>query len=199
MNRAGQIASFALWVALIGCASTKIDISGATSKTSLCQASAEHLSALVLWGSMWRADQKDVPRREQAAQRGLAAFFTAFDCFSEVTIRRLPGGRVAAVPTDQELLSLAATTDPKPDRVLLVVVRELGPIVQLLGSAALVEGGTDVVLDLKVLNVRTDESLAAFRIHWQNGGAFVIKGVDTLPQDMSAALAAALGATTASR
>jgi hypothetical protein len=199
MNRAGQIASVALCVALIGCASTRIDISGATSKTSLCQASAEHLSALVLWGSMWRSDQKDVPRREQAAQRGLAAFFTAFDCFSEVTIRRLPGNPIAAVPTDQELLSLAATADPKPDRVLLIVLRELGPIVQLLGSPALVEGGTDVVLDLKVLNVRTHESLASFRIHWQNGGAFVIKGVDTLPQDMSAALAAALGATTASR
>jgi hypothetical protein len=199
MNRAGQIASVALCVALIGCASTKIDIAGTTPEGSLCQASAEHLSALVLWASMWRADQKDVPRREQAAQRGLAAFFTAFDCFTEVTIRRLPGGRIAAVPTDQELLSLAATADPKPDRVLLVVVRELGPIVQLLGSPALVEGGTDVVLDLKVLNVRTDESLAAVRVHWQNGGAFVIKGVDTLPQDMSAALAAALGATTASR
>jgi hypothetical protein len=30
------------------------------------------------------------------------------------------------------------------------------------------------------------------RAHWQNGGTFVIKGVKSLDQDMSAALAAAL-------
>jgi hypothetical protein len=76
--------------------------------------------------------------------------------------------------------------------VLVVVVRELGPVVQLLGSPALVEGGTDVVLELKAFDVRTGASLANFGIHWQNGGAFVIKGVQTLPQDMGSALQAAL-------
>jgi hypothetical protein len=78
-------------------------------------------------------------------------------------------------------------------------VRELGPIIRLFGLPALVEGGTDVVLELKVFDVRTGESLADFRTHWQNGGAFVIKGVKTLPQDMASALEAALAPATPSR
>jgi hypothetical protein len=65
-------------------------------------------------------------------------------------------------------------------------------VVKLLNSAAIVEGGTEVVFELTVINGHTGASLANLQTHWQNGGAMVIKGIASLPQDMSAALRAAL-------
>jgi hypothetical protein len=79
---------------------------------------------------------------------------------------------------------------------VLIVVRELGPKL-LIGSPVLVEGGTEVVIEVRVLDGHTAESMANVRTHWQNGGALVVKGVGTLDQDMSAALRTTLmtGAT----
>jgi hypothetical protein len=74
---------------------------------------------------------------------------------------------------------------------VLIVVRELGPKL-VIGIPALVEGGTEVVVDVRVLNARTSESMADVRTHWQNGGTFIIKGVKTLEEDMSAALRSTL-------
>jgi hypothetical protein len=199
VSRTGLPISLGLCVALFGCASTKVDISGAAPKKPVCQSGGEQLSVLVLWGPIWRPNQKDVPLREDAALRGLEKFFAHSGCFTKVDIRRLSGGRSAIVASDHELLSLASAASPTPDRLLVVAVRELGPIIRLFGSPALVEGGTDVVLELKVFDVRTGESLADFRTHWQNGGTFVIKGVKTLPQDMASALEAALAPATPSR
>jgi len=199
VSRTGLPIALGLCFALFGCASTKVDTSGAAPKESLCQSGSGQLSVLVLWGPIWRPNQKDVPLREEAAQRGLEEFFANSGCFTKVDIRRLSGGRSAIVPSDHELLSLASAASPTPDRLLVVAVRELGPIIRLFGLPALVEGGTDVVLELKVLDVRTGESLADFRTHWQNGGPFVIKGVKTLPQDMTSALEAALTPATPSR
>lgn len=79
----------------------------------------------------------------------------------------------------------------KSSRVLVIVVRELGPVLRL-GIPSLVEGGTEGVLQLRVLDVRAAKPMVDVRTHWQNGGMFVIKGVGSLEQDMSAALAAVL-------
>jgi hypothetical protein len=192
MRHSKFLAGLSLCIGLFGCASTKVETSGAAPKWPLCQADGEQLSALALWGPAWRTDQKDVPHREAAAQRGIEHFFDQSGCFSKVEIRRLPGDRSAFAPADLEILELARANKPTPDRLVVITVRELGPVVRLFGSPALVEGGTEVVLELKVLNVRTGESMANLHTHWQNGGALVIKGVKTLEQDMSAALQAAL-------
>lgn len=185
-------ASFGLCIALLGCASTKVERSGLPAAEPLCQAGVERLSALVLWGPLWRADQKDVPLREAAAQRGLERFFADSRCFAKVDIRRLASERLMQGPPTAELLALAAAATPAPDKVLVITVRELGPVVQLLASPALVEGGTEVVLEMKAVNVRTGHSVASVRTHWKNGGAFVIKGTGALDVDMSSALQAAL-------
>jgi hypothetical protein len=152
----------------------------------------QSLSALVLWGPVWRPNQKDVPFREVAARQGVEHYFATSGCFERAEIRRLPGGGAALVPSTPELLSLATAQDPQPDRLIVVTVRELGPVIRFLGSPALIEGGTEVVLEVIVLDVRTGTPLASSRTHWQNGGAFVIKDTRTLPQDMSDALRAAL-------
>ena len=175
--------------ALLGCASTKVETSGEGMKEPLCDGSAKR-SALVYWQPQWRPDQKEPALREAAAQRGIERFFGDLSCIA--AIRRHSG----EIPSDVELLRLAGS--PAPDRVVLVVVRELGPKL-VIGSPAIVEGGTEVLIDVRVLDVRSAQTLADARTHWQNGGTLVIKGVASLDQDMSAALAAALMPAAVSR
>jgi hypothetical protein len=181
-----------LCLALTGCASTKVEFAGEVPVTPICQAPGEVLSALVLWGPVWRSEQKDVALREEAARQGIQNFLSSSGCFASHELRRLPGGSSSLVPGDSELPALAATTTPRSDRVLVVTVRELGPVVKLLSSASLVEGGTEVVLGITAFNAKNGTSVVRFQARWENGGAMVVKGVSSLPQDMSAALGAAL-------
>jgi hypothetical protein len=176
---------------LSGCASTKVETTGATMHEPFCREGAGKLSALVYWGPQWRTDQKEPERREAAALRGIESFFTDSACVARFDVRRLPGARMADVPSDEALLKLAFAAAPKPDKVLVIVVRELGPILRI-GIPSIVEGGTEVVLELRLLDVPASGAQANVRTHWWNGGTFVIKGVGSLEHDMSAALAAAL-------
>lgn len=188
---------FCLW--LVGCASTKVVTLGMpTTPIPLCQSKDEQISALIVWKPEWRPDQKEVALREEAAQRGIEEFFNHSGCFSHVHVRRLPGDNVTSTSSDLDLLKLAESEVPAPDKVLFIKVKELGPVVRI-GLPVLVEGGTEVVLELKAINVRTKALIAALRTHWQNGGVFVVKGVKTLEQDMRAALAATLAHTSASQ
>jgi len=74
-----------------------------------------------------------------------------------------------------------------PNRVILLVVRELGPRL-MIGLPSLIEGGTEVILEIRVTAQDSTTSLANFRTHWQKGGPFYIKGVKTLDADMKTAL-----------
>jgi hypothetical protein len=172
-----------------GCASTRVETTGQKPQQPLCDVSAR---ALVLWGPHWRADQKDVGDRVAAADRGVKDFFDSGACFAAVEIRRLAGYNSAVLPSASEMTALALAHGPKPDVVVAVTVLEIGPVVKLLGSPALVEGGTEVVLEVRAVNVVTQKPLGDFRTHWQRGGAWVLKGVGSLAQDMTAALDAAM-------
>jgi hypothetical protein len=186
----------ALLFVLPSCASTKVDTTGAKMQQPFCNAGGGKLSALVYWGPQWRPDQKEPERREAAALAGIESFFRDAACVSRFDVRRLPGERMAQVPSDEALLKLASAAAPKPDKVLAIVVRELGPILRI-GIPSIVEGGTEVVLELRLLDVPTSSAQANVSTHWWNGGTFVVKGVGSLDRDMSAALAAALTPGTA--
>jgi hypothetical protein len=191
LHRERAILATALVVILSGCASTQVETTGATMHEPFCREGAGKLSALVYWGPQWRSDQKEPERREAAALRGIESFFNDSACVAGFEVRRLPGERMAEVPSDEALLKLTFAAAPRPDKVMVVVVRELGPILRI-GIPSIVEGGTEAVLELRLLDVRTSGAQANVRTHWWNGGTFVIKGVGSLERDMSAALAAAL-------
>lgn len=191
-----KLFALGLSLAVAGCASTKVEVTGKVLPTSICQAQNESLTALVFWHTNWRAEQKDMQHREEAARLGLQDFLSTSTCFASHQLKRIQVANNHAVVHDSELLALASAAYPKPDRVLLVTVRELGPTVKLFSSAALLEGETEVKLDLKVLDTGTGNSIADLQTHWQNGGALVVKGVDTLPQDMQAAMRAAFAPPT---
>lgn len=183
---------FAAALLASACASTRVSFTPATSSASLCQQPNENLSALVLWALQWRPEQKDVALREAAAAQGITRFFDTSVCFAHTEVRRIP---LDALNTEAQLQlqlqPLIAASGRRPERVLLVVVRELGPVVKLLSSAALVEGGTEVMLDLREhpLGARPAQT---FSVHWQRGGPGVVEGVASLPEDMEAALTASL-------
>lgn len=172
-----------------GCASTKIEMTGSPLKEPLCQAGGSALTTVIYWGAQWRPDQKEPPLREAAALRGIEDFLTHANCLSVVGIHRLPAAD--AVPSAEALLHLTDALPVKPERVVHIVVRELGPRL-IVGVPVIVEGGTEVLIDVRVLDTRDAAPLAHTSTLWRNGGVFVIKGVKTLDQDMSAALRATL-------
>jgi hypothetical protein len=181
-----------LALVVTGCASTRFEAGGRPPGHCLCQGSGERVSAIVLWGPRWRPDQKDIPLREAAAQRGIERFFASSGCYASAQVLRTIDDRPAIELSAADVRAFAATQPSAPSRAVFITVRELGPIVKLFSSPALVEGGTDVVLDIRSTIPATGESLAEFRAHWQNGGPWVLKGVATLEQDIGSALQAAL-------
>ncbi len=170
----------ALLGACAGTATTRVTVTP-PDQAPVCQPQAA-LKASVLWRTQWRADQKDVTDREAAAAQGIQRFFADGGCFTLATVARTQvGGSAFDVPAGS-------------DRLVVLTVRELGPVVKLLSSAALVDGGTEVVVDVAVVRPGRREPQQQFSIRWQDGGPGVVKGVQTLPADMAAALKAGLGA-----
>ena len=174
---------------LAGCATTKVETTGTPPQQPLCQVGEPAVSTLVYWAPQWRPDQKEPQLREAAALRGIEDFFNRAGCIAIAGIHRLPEEK--PLPTNEALVRLASNSTPVPERVVLIVVRELGPRMTI-GIPKIVEGGTEVLIDVRVLNPTTKESLTNTQTLWRNGGTFVIKGVKTLDQDMSATLKAAL-------
>lgn len=178
-----------LLLLLSGCAATTVQHSGSTLAQPLCRADGPPLPVALYWLPQWRPDQKEPATREALAQRGITLFFSQQRCLSLVALQRLPS--TAGTPSDQALLHRAATAQPSAQRVILLVVRELGPTLAL-GLPVPVRGGTEVVIETRVLDPATAQPLASTRTEWRNGGPFVVKGVWSLEQDMRSALHSAL-------
>lgn len=172
-------AAMAIAVLLGACTSTTTVTTSPAGQAPVCQPQSA-LKAAVLWQTRWRSDQKDVPEREAAVQQGIGDFFANARCFSSVVVARADANQqVATVP-------------PGSDLLLVLTVRELGPTVKLLSSAALIEGGTEVVVDVTRYTPGGRDPDRRFSIHWRSGGPGVIKGVQSLPADLAAALQAGL-------
>jgi hypothetical protein len=187
-----QMRTFALSVAVISaglcaallaaCASTDVTISPSP-QSPVCDRKA---TSLVLWAPQWRTEQKDVAAREAAAAAGLSNFFARSECFARVELRRVRGLSPAAVTSEPGAYGGQFNT------LVTIAVRELGPVVKLLSSASLVEGGTEVVLEVTSSQPRLPNQPREFTVHWRNVGPGIVKGVASLPDDMSAALRSGL-------
>ncbi len=172
-----------LLLAVGGCASTTTSQLSPSPQEPVCAAAT---TALIWWRPQWRADQKDVVAREAAAAAGLGRFFENSGCFKSASLARLPPNSGQSAHA-----TAAAQAKKRNEKVVLITVRELGPTVKIGASLALVEGGTEVVLDVsEFLPGRTTPR--TFTVQWRSGGPGVLKGVASLPQDMQAALAAGL-------
>jgi hypothetical protein len=172
---------------LSGCATTSVETTGSVMQQPLCEPGSDKISAMVVWGARWRSDQKEPPLREAAALRGIERFFSSQPCLKDFVTHKILLSSADNLPTDLELLKIAKSEKQTTDRIAFIVVRELGPII-LIGSPSVVEGGTEVVLEVRVLNVHNSKTMANVHTHWKRSGPFYIKGVSELNQDMKAAL-----------
>ena len=183
MRAALRVLGLATCVVVAGCASTTVTVTPSP-QAPVCDARA---AALVLWATEWRADQKDVQDREAAAASGLDEFFRRSGCFARSELRRVSDVAPSTVAAQAPDARGGAF-----DVVVAIAVRELGPVVKVLASPALVDGGTEVVLQVSSWGPPDAAKPRVFTVHWQNGGPGVVKGVESLPRDMQEALAAGL-------
>lgn len=167
---------------LAACASTEVALSPSP-QAPVCDRSA---TALVLWAPQWRPDQKDVAARDEAAASGLGSFFAGAGCFARTELRRVSMLGPSAVDAERD------ASGDQFDVMVSIAVLELGPVVKLLASASLVEGGTEVVLRIASWQPRRPTPPREFTVHWRHGGPGVVKGVASLPDDMVAALRSGL-------
>jgi hypothetical protein len=169
-----------------GCSTTvKFYATGAT--PPLCRAGAHKDSVAVYWGTAWRADQKEVARREAMVATGLSEFFGGTSCFTTVSLLRTVNGRDPLVLTDPELLASAPVD---AGRIFVIRVEELGPNLMFYLSPILWETRNDVVLRVRSLNTRSKALESDVTVRWTRGGAFTMLGTNSLPPDFSGALAA---------
>jgi hypothetical protein len=176
-------------VLVAGCASTNVKLAPSP-QAPVCDRSS---TALVLWAPQWRPDQKDVAAREEAAASGLASFFASSSCFARTDLRRVSSLNPSVVTTE------LAASGGQFNVVVTIGVRELGPVVKLLSSASLVEGGTEAILQVTSRQLQPSGQPREFTVHWRHGGAGVVKGVASLPSDLSAALRSGLQPATATQ
>jgi len=197
MLKRTQTASLALMASvamlLSGCASTKVSVTGLDAEQTrypLCPKEPAKASIAVVWGTQWRPDQKEPLLREDAAQRGLVSYFSTLPCGPALSVQRLPAPFVLEDLSEQAAFAKLPGLARVANKVVLISVRELGPKL-LIGLPTLVEGGTEVVFDVMVLDAKRGTKVAEFKTHWQHGGPFYIKGVKSLDEDMKMALTAA--------
>jgi len=184
MQRSLLLTFAAVLLALGGCASTTTVQLNPSAQDPVCVSST---NVLVLWGTQWRADQKDVLAREAAAAEGLTQFFERSGCFKSASLQRL------LQSSWESAQAVAAEATIRYEKVVLIAVLELGPTVKIGASLALLEGGTEVVLEVSEFTP-AKSAPRTFTVQWRSGGPGVLKGIATLPQDIQAALEAALEA-----
>lgn len=192
LRRALQIA---VWVILLGgllagCASTRFNVTGQALPRPLCDVHGPTVSAQVYWAAQWRDNQKEPQLREAMAASGIRAALAEIPCLHVQGLEQVTAAELTAPAT--AWLEAARTHATLPDRMVLIGVRELGPTLEI-GIPVIVRGGTEVRLDVRVIDVPAGQSLADGQAYWRNGGPWVIKGIKTLESDMAAALRRSLG------
>jgi hypothetical protein len=175
---------------LTGCASTTIKADGSRLKEPLCTSTRGPNTVSVIWGPKWRIDQKEPPLREAAALKGIEMFLDVQSCPKSTKIHRISVADNYQSLTDAEIISMATNLHDEADKIVVLVVRELGPKL-IIGIPNLVEGGTEVVVESRVVDRRAGVTISNIKTHWQKGGPFYIKGVKSLDQDMRTTLGAA--------
>lgn len=176
-------------ILVVGCATTHIQTHVVGRGLPLCQTNSSSDSVLVLWGTAWRENQKEPTLREVIADRGIHRFFAQASCYQKVDILNAIAGRSTIVLSDTEALPWAATfNNGTYSKIVVLRVEELGPLLNIHLSPVLWDGATEVVFNVRVLTVSSTSLEVDASVQWKNGGAFVLRGLGSLEEDLQAAL-----------
>jgi len=180
-----------VWIALsflsAGCTSTTITFHSLGMEPPLCKDNAKEVKTIVYWGAAWRADQKEIARREAIIAMGIEDFFRATPCFSVKTISRTVDGRNVLLLGDKEIL---ASVPADVERVHVLRFEELGPTLVFYLSPILWTSDLDIQVRVRTLNVRTGGLESDVTAHWRKGGPFNLRGTAGLPEDLAGILQA---------
>jgi hypothetical protein len=89
--------------------------------------------------------------------------------------------------SDTEALQFASALSERHDKVIVLRIEELGPLL-LLYAPVFWEGATEVVLRVRVLDAASSALESDLTTRWKHGGAFIVKSTKTLEQDLQSAL-----------
>ena len=168
---------------LAGCSSVKVDTAGSNSIAPICNPDSNITNTAILWGTLWRPDQKEPQLRESMAKQGIEQFVSETKCINVISIRKIKIEQNA--PSSKKILD--SITENNAEQVLFILVRELGPTLEI-GIPAIVTGHSEAVVEVKLINLRSHSVINDSKIHWRQGGMFVIKGTGSLTNDMASAL-----------
>jgi hypothetical protein len=174
---------------LSGCVVTQTAIHSTGVIPPLCQAHAKQESALVLWGTAWRTNQKERQLREEKASKAISQFFGTRSCYTKTTVLRTLAGRDPVTLSDIETIKLASVLPDGYNKIILLRIEELGPLLMIYLSPILWEGGSEAVFRVRILDVNSGSLDSDVDMHWKNTGAFVLRGTKHLEEDLKAALA----------
>ena len=184
MNHYRSLLTIVVFLSLFpGCSTSTIRHHVVGNPPPLCSQDQTDKKVAVYWGTAWRADQKEVATREKYIANGINKFFDTNNCFETVIISKKVAGKDALLASDSELISAGKAAGA--DKVLKFRFEELGPNLYLYLSPILWQTKNEIMLQLRVLNVRTNRMESDLSSHWQRGGAFTLHGASSLPTDLS--------------
>lgn len=162
------------------CASTPPGAESFPVQAALCAPGASLGKTMIIPLTRWRPDQKEPEVREAIAQKAIEAIAPAISCASSVNVQ---GIAAEAGSTD----ALAAARAEGARTAVLIHIDELGPIATL-SFPAVWSTWSDVKFTLDAVDVRTGANLRSIPHRRQKGGAFEVRGLDSLQGEMEAAL-----------
>lgn len=171
-----------------GCSTIGVSMHTVGLKPPLCRSAFANQKILVLWGTVWRNDQKEKDRRERVAADVIPLFFSATSCGASATVQKSITGREAVTMSDSEILKSDMLISGQFQKVVVVRLEELGPILMFNLSPILWSGATNVSLRIRVLDVATSSLDSDITTDWIKGGAFNIRGAKYYAESLTAAL-----------
>jgi hypothetical protein len=175
-------------LAFSGCSTTGISMHAVGLKPPLCRSDIANKKILVLWGVAWRSNQKEKERREQVAGEVIPRFFNKTPCGASAVVQKTIADREAVAMSDSEILKSGMVISGQFQKVIVVRLEELGPILQFYLSPILWSGATNVSLRIRVLDVATSSLESDITTDWMKGGAYNIRGAKYFAESLNAAL-----------
>jgi hypothetical protein len=171
---------------LLGCSSTQFTHHSRGVDPPFCKNGLEGSRAGVYWDTAWRQDQKEIELREKILAEGIGSFFGKTLCIKAINISRSIGSKPVSMCSEVEIMADARFLNA--DKAIVMRIEELGPNLMLYLSPILWQTKNEVVLRIKILDVRTNTIEADTASHWYRGGPFMLLGTDSLKKDLDGTL-----------
>jgi len=167
-------------LALGACSSNQKTTSAAVGSVPLCAPGGQFGDVVVAPLTRWRSDQKEKEARAAIAQGAIGEAFKAMPCASSV--------KVLSIAADGDVSAkLAQAKTEGAETALIVRVDELGPIA-IMSFPALWSTWSDVKFELEAIDLASGQTTHRIEQHHKTGGAFQIRGVGPLKDEMEKAL-----------